>query len=347
MRAARFTDDDRFGVHDIDRPEAGPDDVRIDVRAASLCGSDVHTLDEDLDFQPDTPPVTLGHEGSGVVTDVGENVTHLSEGDRVSIYYMASCGNCAPCMEGYDNRCRNRESIGGDLDGTFAEEIVVPARSAIPMGDDVPMEWGSIASCAVSTAFHATTRAELDVGDTVVVFGAGGVGLHAVLWADFSGAGRVIAVDPIESKLEGAQAYGADTLLDPTADDVVETVREMTGGWGADVTIECSGSSKAMRDAIECANGENRNESGTVVSVGLQHEPLEATYWELREGQLMVSGNHTRSEQRTILDLLDAGTVDLSHSITHHVDLDEITAGIDLLANEEDERVGRIIVDTS
>lgn len=343
MLAARFHEAGApFVVEEIPEPEAGPGEVLVDVRAASLCGSDAHYQDDDSDFDPRTTPLTLGHEGAGVVEAVGEGVDHVAPGDRVAIHYVSACGDCKPCLAGSDNRCRNRESIGSDLDGTFAERIAVPEHCAVPMGD-VSFEWGSIASCAVATAYHAVERADVGPGDTVAVFGVGGVGLHATLWAAFRGAGQVIAVDPVEPKLEGARAYGADLTVDPTDDDPVEAIRDATDGWGADVTLECSGSPDAMAAAIEAVNGGNQFESGTAVSVGLQHEPLSATYWGLREGGLLVSGDHTRGELRTILDLLENGRVDLSESITHRVSLDEINEGIALL--DAAERVGRVIVE--
>jgi propanol-preferring alcohol dehydrogenase len=344
MRVARFTETgEPFAVREVDRPDVGPGEVRIEIGAASLCGSDVHYLDEDSDFDPETVPITLGHEGAGTVLETGPGVEHVATGDRVAIHYVLSCGNCEPCLEGHDNRCRHRRSIGSHVDGTFAEEIAVPARSALPMGD-VPVEWGSIAACAVSTPFHALRRANVTAGDTVAVFGAGGVGLHAVLWADVLGAERVIAVDPARAQRDGAREYGADVLLDPASEDAVEAIRAETDGWGADVAVECSGSPAAMDAAIRCVDGANRYESGTVASVGLQHEPLSATYWGLREGELLVSGDHTRAELRTILDLLSAGRVDLSHSITHRVGLEEIASGIEII-EESDERVGRVIVE--
>lgn len=344
MQAVRYLGDDtRIAVEEVERPTVGASEVRITVRAASLCGSDLHYREADSEFSPGTVPVTLGHEGAGVVTEVGDEVTAVAEGDRAIVHYVQSCGHCKPCLAGNDNRCRNRESIGHDVDGTFAEEIVVPERCAIPMSEDIPFAWGSVVGCAGSTAFHATERGDIEPGDTVAVFGAGGVGLHAILWAAFRGAATVIAIEPIGARRQAAREYGADLTLDPETDDVVKMIAEATDGWGVDAAIECSGSPDAMKTAIDAVDGENRYESGTVVSVGLQETPLEATYWGLREGALLVSGDHTRGELRTITDLMAAGRIDLSNSVADRIGLDEIDAGLDRVAAGE--IVGRIVIE--
>jgi 2-desacetyl-2-hydroxyethyl bacteriochlorophyllide A dehydrogenase len=345
MRAVRFHEPgEPFAVEDVPRPTPGPDEVLVEIRAASVCGSDVHYRTGGGDFAPSTAPLTLGHEGAGVVAEAGEHVTGPAVGDRVVVNYVESCGDCRPCLRGNDNRCRERVSVGHDVPGTFAEYVAVPARSALALPEDVPFEWGSVAACAVATAYHALRRARIEPGDAVAVFGVGGVGQHAVMWADFLGAGSVIAIDPVAAKLEAAADRGADVTLDPTEDDVLAAVADATDGRGVDVAVECSGSTAAIEQAIDSVNGDNKYESGTVVSVGLQEEPMEVEYWGLREGQLLVSGDHTREELRRILDLAGRGRIDLSPSISHRMGLAEANDAIDLLVENEG-RVGRIVLE--
>lgn len=345
MLAARFVGAGKpFSVEHVDIPIIGPDDVLVEVKAAGICGSDVHY--KKGDFSPDIVPITLGHEGAGVVKEIGENVSNLNVGDHVVIHYVVSCGNCKPCLQGFDNQCRTRRSIGADMDGTFAEYIKVPSRSALRMKNNVPFEWGAIAACAVSTAYHAVRRSNLMVGDTVAVFGTGGVGIHAVMWAKFFGAGKVIAVDLVDSKLETSKLYGADITVNPSHEDVLKVITDETDGWGVDAAIECSGSSKALEQAIKAVKGKNKFESGTVVSVGLQTKPFQAEYWGLREGCLTVSGDHTRQELYEIIRLMETKRIDLTRSITHHVTIQKINEGIDLVESRE-EHVQRVVVDIS
>ena len=343
MLAARFvTAGQPFAVEELPIPVIEPDEVLIKIQASGICGTDVHYYTGE--FSPYIIPLTLGHEGAGVVTEVGRKVKHLQVGDHAVIHYVISCGHCKPCLQGYDNRCRNRQSIGSHVDGTFAEYIKVPARSALKVADQVPFEWGAIAACAVSTPYHAIQISGLKAGDTALVFGVGGVGLHAVMWAKFFGAGTVIAVDLMDSKLAEARKYGADLVLNPARDKVVEAIEGATDGWGVDVAIECSGSPKAMAQAVTAIKGRNRYATGTAVSVGLQTTPLHAEYWGLREGRLMVSGDHTRFELQQIIKLMEAGRIDLTRSITHRIPLQDVNEGVELVKRGR-EHVERVVID--
>lgn len=345
MLAARFHDGaDELSLEEIEEPTIAPNELRVDLRAASLCGSDINYLEGKT--EPGSVPITLGHEGAGVVTETGETVDYVEAGDRVVIHYIQSCGHCDPCLEGYDNRCRNRRSIGHHVDGTFAESIVVPDRAVLPLPESISFEWGSIAGCAVATAYHAVGRARISAGDAVVVFGAGGVGLHAVLWANELAAGTVVAVDLSDEQLDVAREYGADVTLNPRRDDVLGEIADVTDGWGADAALECSGSSAAMEQAIDAIGGRNGYESGSVVSVGIQTEDISVGFDDIREGQLRVSGDHTRAELDDITTLLDRGVVDLSPSITHRFPLDRIDDAVATMTDDS-ERVGRIVIDTS
>jgi len=343
MLAARFNEAGKpFSIEDVTMPTIGPEDVLVEIKAAGICGSDVHY--KRGDSSPSTIPLTLGHEGAGIVKEVGSNVTNIKVGDNVIVHYVISCGYCKPCLQGFDNRCRNRISIGHDVDGTFAEFIKIPARNALRMADHVPIEWGAITACAVSTAFHAVNRSGLKKGDTAVVFGVGGVGIHAVMWSKFFGAEKVIAVDLVDSKLEAARKYGADLVVNPSRDDILGIINRETDGWGADVSIECSGSSKAMEQAIRAIKGKNRVESGTVVSVGLQTKPFQVEYWGIREGWITVSGDHTRFDLFQIIKLIESGRIDLSQSITHRLPLRKINEGVELVEGIR-EHVERVVID--
>jgi threonine dehydrogenase-like Zn-dependent dehydrogenase len=330
-----------FEINDVDVPAIGPDDALVEIKAAGVCGTDLHYSRGE--FLPPLPR-TFGHEGAGVVKEVGSNVTDVKVGDRVTMHYVISCGVCKHCMRGNDNRCRRRVSIGHDVDGVFAEYVKIPARNAVPMAPNIPFDWGAVTGCAVSTAYHAVTISGLRHGDTAVVFGAGGVGLHAAMWARFFGAGKVISVDLVDSKLAAARRYGADVTLNPSREDVLEVVKRETDGWGADAVIECSGSHAAMEQAIKSAKGKNPYETGTIVSVGLQTKPFEANFMGLREGRLMVSGDHNRGEVVEILRLEETGRVDLSTSITKHISLGEINDAVNMLATRQ-ENVERTIID--
>jgi len=209
-------------VEGVDVPDVAATEVLVGVRAASLCGSDLDVLTGESPPRFEYP-LTLGHEGAGKVVETGSDVSDLGEGDRVAVHYPVTCDRCKHCLAGRDNRCADRESIGTHRDGTFAKYVAIPARNAVEIGS-LPAEWGLIVSCAVSTAYHATRIAEVGHGDSVAVFGAGGVGLHAVRWAEYFGASTAIAVDVNDGKLPLAREFGADVAVDPTCVDLSKSV---------------------------------------------------------------------------------------------------------------------------
>ncbi|MFB6138438.1 MAG: zinc-binding dehydrogenase [Halobacteriaceae archaeon] len=342
MLAARYHGEGDLRLEEVPEPAVDADEVLVDVEAASLCGSDVNYLKGKTD--PGNAPITLGHEGAGVVRATGDGVDSVSEGDRVVVHYIRSCGTCSPCIRGDDNQCRNRQSIGHHVDGTFAEAIAVPERSCIALPEGVPFAQGSVAGCAASTGYHAVSHAEVGPGDSAVVFGAGGVGLHAILWADFFGASDVLAVDINDEQLEVASRFGADVTANPTSGDVLDVVADVTDGWGADAAIECSGSPAAIQQALDAVNGENGYESGRVVSVGIQTEAFEVEFGDVREGKLTVSGDHTRADLEEILTVLSSGDVDLGPSITHRYALEDIEDAVAAF-NDPDEQLIRAAIE--
>lgn len=344
MLAARYIDSETpFRITEVDRQTPGEHEVVVDLEVASLCGTDLHYLDPSLEYSPDRTPLTLGHEGAGTVAATGPAVTTVETGQRVFVNYVIGCGNCTNCVAGYDNRCLDRRSVGHDVDGTFAESVVLPEGAVVAMGQDIPMEWGSLTSCAVSTGFHAINRADIDGGDVVLITGAGGVGLSTVMWADFLGAAEIIVSDPVRQKLGLAKQLGADRTVDPSSTDITEYLDTVGSSRGIDVAIECSGSRSAMASAVGAVSGKNQFSSGRVVSVGLQEDPIEIPYWGLREGQCLVSGDHTRAELLRIVDILDRKQVDPSPLLTHRVSLETLDNGIEIL-RDPDEPVGRIAV---
>jgi 2-desacetyl-2-hydroxyethyl bacteriochlorophyllide A dehydrogenase len=344
MLAARFHDSaEELSLEEVDRPTIGPDEVLVDLKSASFCGSDLNYLGGKTD--PGNVPLTLGHEGAGTVVETGIAVSHVREGDRVVIHYIESCGQCKPCLNGYDNRCRNRQSIGHHVDGTFAEFIGVPERCAIQIPDSVPFEQASVAGCAASTAYHAINCGGISAADNVAIFGIGGVGLHAVLWADFLGANTTIAVDIKQPQLDAARDYGADVTLNPEEDAVVDRIQEEMNGWGVDISLECSGSPVAMDQAIASLGTDHGYETGTAVSVGIQTENFDLGYGDIREGALRVSGDHTRAELNHVMSLMGSGEIDISDSITHEIALKEINSASSILS-DNGQCVGRVAVDT-
>ncbi|HWN25987.1 MAG TPA: alcohol dehydrogenase catalytic domain-containing protein, partial [Actinomycetospora sp.] len=250
MKAARYHGRGDIRVEDLPEPHAGPGQVQVAVEWCGICGTDLHEYLDGPIFAP-TPqaphpltggavPITLGHEFAGVVSEIGEGVTGLSEGDRVVVEPYDVCGTCVACRSGRYNVCRSLGFIGLDGDqGGFAERAVVDRRWVHPIGN-LSTEQGALVE-PLAVGYHATKLSGLEAGQTAVVFGAGPIGLVTAAALRAVGAGQVVVVEPADARKAKAPGAGADVVLDPTEEDVPERVRELTGGAGADVTFECAG----------------------------------------------------------------------------------------------------------
>jgi len=317
-------------MEEIPTPTPQDEYALVKIKASGVCGSDLHYRHGRV--EPGKVPITLGHEIAGVVEEVGKNAKSANIGDRVCIHYVISCGVCVHCSQGNDNRCRNRVSIGHHVDGGFAEYISVPARNAFKLPDEIPFEQGAIIGCAVSTAFHALRVGEFQPGDTVAVFGLGGVGMHIVAWARAFGASQIVGVDIADFKLRIAKEFGADLVINSTEVDSVKEIQDLTDGQGVDVSFEVAGTEKTMEASILSACGRSPYAAGRVVSVAAQFQPIRiAGMRTLREGALRKSGDHTRDDLRRVIELARTKRLDLSKSITHRMPFDRLNEAVELL----------------
>jgi len=330
-------------MEDVPDPEPGPGEVLIKVEAAGVCGSDVHYRYGRL--KPYTSPLIPGHEISGTVAALGDGAKGVELGQRVCVHYVASCGRCVHCDAGNDNRCRDRRSVGAHIPGGFAEYLCVPARNAFALPDSIPMEQGAIIGCAVSTAYHALRLAQMQPGESVAVFGLGGVGLHVVAWARALGAGLVVGVDNAEPKLATGRAYGADVVLHSERDEVVEAIRSLTAGYGVELALECSGHPLCMQAALDCVHGKSHYESGRTVGVAAFLDQLVlAEPWRFREGGFMRSGDHTRGELREVIRLVEQERLDLGGSVSHRFAFDELEKAMQLVESKRENVVRAVLM---
>ncbi|RLI06545.1 hypothetical protein DRO24_04805 [Candidatus Bathyarchaeota archaeon] len=327
MKAARFYGPNTpLRVEEVPIPEVGPKDVLVKVRASGICGSDLHALHGAF---PEMPvPVTMGHECAGIVEEVGEEVTTLSEGDRVCMDYVVSCGYCEYCSRGNNNLCDSLLTVGFELDGSFAEYVCLPEKQFLKLPKNIPFDEGAILGCAVVTPYHALRVAEVRAGDHVAIYGAGGVGIHAVQLARIFGASKLIVVEVSEYKLKTASELGADETVNALEEDPVKRIKEETSGKGCDVVLVFTGSRKAVEQALRSVK-----KGGRVVLVGYCREPvsLDAMEFMSNEIQLRSSIEHNRWELARVIELRALGKIDLSKSITHRVSLDQVNRGLEIL----------------
>jgi propanol-preferring alcohol dehydrogenase len=312
-------------------PPCGPGDVLVRVRAAGICHSDVHYRAGRSRVEP--LPLTLGHEVAGEIAAVGEHVRDLRVGDPVCLHYLVICGHCDDCRAGREQFCATGKMLGHFTDGGWAEYIAVPARNAVPLPPRVPFAQGAVMMCSSATSLHALRKGRLAAGETVLVVGAGGLGMSAVQLARALGAADVIAVDRDAAKLALAERFGARTIqaTDLTPLEVVAQVRAMTNGRGVDVALELVGKPDTMRTALQ-----SLAPLGRAVVVGLSDIDLPVdTYRDLigREAELIGSNDHLLSELYELVGMADAGVLDLTDVVTHTVPLQarDINAVLDAL----------------
>src|SRR6266567_5257057 len=213
-------------------PEIEPTDILIRVAAAGICHSDAHYRAGISEI--DSLPLTLGHEIAGRVEKVGSNVTHLSAGDRVCVHYLIHCGSCEFCLRGLEQFCRSGEMIGKHRDGGYAEFIKVPSANAFPLPDEIPFEIGAIMMCSSATALHALKKARFKAGESLAIFGFGGLGFSALQLARAAGCGEIYVVEINPAKLASAANMGAIAIDARTADPVAQ-IKEATAGTGVHV----------------------------------------------------------------------------------------------------------------
>ncbi len=339
MRAAQLTEQGNpLELVTLPVPSPGEEEILVKVKAAGICSSDLHY--QEGRSQVTKLPITLGHEIAGEIVECGKQVRGLEPGDRVCIFYLVTCGKCPACSSGNDNYCSEAKMLGKNIDGGFAEYITVPARNAYPFPDSIPFTHAALLTDAVATPFHALSRAGVKTGESVLVIGIGGLGLHAVQIAKIMGAGKVIAMDLDPEKLSLASRVGATMTVNPGEKKAVEKVIELTGG-GVNLAVELIGLPQTIRQAIDCtATG------GRSVVVGICPEEIALNPYHdllLKERTIMGSADQSRADFPVIIELADQKRLDMSHSVTRELPLDEINQGLDML-RKKDINLVRLVV---
>jgi S-(hydroxymethyl)glutathione dehydrogenase/alcohol dehydrogenase len=340
MKAAVCTEPGKFSVEDIrlDAPKAG--EIRVKLGATGVCHSDLSVINGVL---PLPPPIVLGHEGAGVVQQLGAGVTGLAVGDHVVLSFIPACGKCPDCVRQRPVYCTAGTPNGKMLDGTsrthlgkqelgvmqflgcMAEEAVVPATAAVQIEKSIPFDKAALVGCGVMTGVGAAINtAKVTPGSTCAVFGCGGVGLSIIQGCRLSGADRIIAVDVLDNKLEMARQFGATDTINGGDGLAVLKIMELTGG-GADFTFEAVGVPALMEQTYNAAR---RGGTATLVGAGRITEsfPVNALMGSLSgkklQGSLYGDANPHADFPR-LLGLYQRGKLDLDRMVTNTYTIDE------------------------
>ena len=333
MKALVLEEYNRLEYKDVPEPQVGSKDVLIQVRACGICGSDVHGMDGSTGRR--IPPLIMGHEASGVIAEVGNDVTAWQQGDRVTFDSTIYCGQCSFCRRGMINLCDNRRVLGVSCesyrqDGAFAEYVAVPQHILYPLPEGLSFEQAAMVE-ALSIAFHAVARTPISLNDSAVVVGVGMIGLLAVQSLKVAGCGQVIAVDLDQDRLNLACKLGADEGLRPDVDDVAAHVLRRTGHRGADIAFEVVGITPTLQLAVRCLR-----KGGSLTLVGNLSPATEFPLQSVVTRELTLYGScASRGEYPSCLNMIARGAINVEALISTVAPLAEGASWFQRLYNRE------------
>lgn len=341
MRAQRFYADSKtIAVEDVPIPEPGPGEVLVKVAFCGICHSDLSLINGT--FPAMRPVVTQGHEASGTIAKLGQDVTGWTEGDRVVVAAGRPCTQCANCRRGDVTNCLAIQLMAFAYDGAWAEYTVAQAAGLTRVPDNVPLEQAAILADAVSTPFGAVVRTgKVGIGESVGVWGAGGVGTHIVQLARLVGAVPVIAVDIKPEVLERATALGADYAFDARDDQLAQKITEVTGGRRLDVAFDAVGLKSTFEQALD-----NLTVGGRLVAVGMSAESPTVgptSMFGLTQKHVLGHLGYQNVDIETLATLVSLGRLDISRSISDVVSLEDVAVGIEKLERQDGNPI-RILV---
>jgi len=343
MQATVFHAPGDIRLEEARRPRPGPGEAVIRVTLTTICGTDVHIVKGEY---PVRPGLIIGHEPVGVIEELGAGVTGYAVGDRVLVGAITPCGQCEACLAGHRSQCGHGgsyEALGGwrfgnTIDGAQAQYLRVPYAQAnlAPIPDDLTDEQVVLLADIASTGFSGAESGGVRIGDVVVVFAQGPIGLCATAGAKLMGASHVIGIEMDAGRRAVARRMGADTVLDPTEVDVVDEVKRLTGGIGADVAIEALGTQATFEGALR-----SLRPGGTLSSLGVYSGKLAVPYEAFAAGlgdyrivTTLCPGGKERMGR--LMRMVRSGAFDPTPLITHHFRLDDIGEAYRVFSNRLD-----------
>ena len=356
--AVAFASGEPLRIETVQLEAPQPGEVLVEIKATGVCHTDAYTLsgaDPEGLF-----PTILGHEGGGIVAEVGEGVTSVKPGDKVIPLYTPECRQCEYCLSQKTNLCQairstqgkgvmpngtSRFSLNGEKlyhymgTSTFANYTVLPEIAVAKIRDDAPLDKVCLIGCGVTTGLGAVVNtAKVEPGSNVVVFGLGGIGLNVIQGAKMVGANKIIGVDINPDKREMAELYGMTEFVNPKEidGDIVEYLVELTGG-GADYSFECIGNVEVMRQALECCH--KGWGVSTVIGVAGAGQEISTRPFQLVTGRVWkgsaFGGARGRTDVPKIVDWYMEGKIDIDRLITHTMPIEQINDAFDLMHKGE------------
>lgn len=314
-------------------PVPGPGQVKIEVRAAGICGSDIHIYHSDIAI-PVKPPVIVGHEFSGVITEIGAGVTAWKPGDRVTSETAFSfCGSCERCRAGFYNLCNDRRTLGYWYDGAFAKFTVVPEQRLHRLAGNIDFITGAMIEPLACVTHAVMELTSIRAGDVVLVSGPGPIGLTALQLAKAEGATVVVSGTDIDmERLKMATELGADHVVNIIEADLPQLIGSLTQGRGADVVLECSGVGKATDSALSIVR-----KQGQFTQIGLFGKPITIDFDKICYREVRVTGSlgSKWSSWNKAIQMVEQGLVKMLPLVSHRIPLTQWEMAFDLFESKK------------
>ena len=334
MRNLKLTDIRQFQIFETGTPEPGPGEVLVRADAVGICGSDIHNFQDGGIGTAKIPfPFTLGHETAGTVVALGDGVTCLKEGARVTIEPGISCGVCRLCQHGHPNLCPNIRFHGSPpVEGTLREYFAHPAKLCIPIPDSMSMGEGVFIE-PLALGVHIANLMKLKPAMSVAILGCGPVGMSALMTARACGAGNIYVADLYEYRLDIARQHGADEAINASGGGAPEQIMELTGGEGVDIAVEATTDANAPNQAAQCVRI-----GGTVCVAGIVTEQYISldTHIARRKGLVVKWLRRSKHSVEAAIELVESGRISLDGLISHHLPLAETQKGFELVESYTD-----------
>ncbi|CAI6269848.1 unnamed protein product [Periconia digitata] len=345
MKAVRFHGQRDLRYEDIPIPTVGKGQVKIKPAWVGICGTDLHEYLGGPNLCPttahpitqETVPLTLGHEFSGTIEEVGQDVTDYKPGDRVSVQPIIYDNTCGACKEGLQNCCWNNGFVGlSGWGGGLSEHIVVPTSTLYRLPDNVPLKLGALVE-PLSVGWHAVKISPFKPGNAALILGGGPIGIAVILALKAKGADKIIVSEVSRKRQEFAKAFGADYVLNPVEEDVVQRCRDLCDGQGVDVVYDCAGVQAALNSGIEATRAR-----GTIVNIAIWEKDCTITPNQLtfKERRYMGVATFQIGDFQEVIDAISAGKIKPQDMITKTIKLTEVEEkGFKALINDKDNNV--------
>lgn len=334
MRAAVFHDVKDIRVEEVEKPVLKPNQVLLEVAWAGICGSDIGIYNYGLGKEPH--PITnhagktiMGHEFSGTVIESGTEVSDFNKGDRVCVEPLIYCGTCPACKQGFYNQCQSVGFVGINCHGGFAKYVAVDSKMLHKLPENVSLEEGALVE-PTAVSFYGVKESKLKVGDTVIIYGAGPIGLLTLLCVKAAGAAKIVVVDISEERCKKAEELGASLVVKGDAEDLVQQILTYTNG-GADVVFDCAGVQSTVNNALYTTKM-----GAQIMLLATFKKPVE-----IDSNIVMFKALHLTSTLAyrnvfpTVIDLISEGRLDVTSVVTSKIDLANIVAdGFETLIND-------------